>query len=189
MAYQKQEYQKYRVKSSKLLQSLNKKKVGVFCDDSNLYHSYLKYGWRIDFQRFRKFLERHCCLQFINYYLAVPHKNDAVAEGTKKFLTNIEPHVVVKRKDLKYTPVAGKFIKKADVDVEIVLDVVRSLGKLDAVIIVSGDSDFYELKNYVVKDRGKNIIFFAYGKNMAWELKYCWHLYLDDYKKEIELIK
>ncbi len=173
----------------KILQSLKNKKVGVFCDDSNLYHSYLKYGWRIDFKRFRKLLKKYCDLQFINYYVAIPDKSDAVAKGTRRFLENIKSHVNLKTKKLKYTPTAGKFVKKGDTDVEIVLDVVRNVSNLDVIIIVSGDSDFLELKNYIVKDKNKNIIFFAYEKNMAWELKYCWHLYLDDYRKEIELVK
>lgn len=172
-------------KTQKLLESLKSKKVGVFCDDSNLYHAYQKYGWRIDLRRFREFLEEHCELQFINYYLAIPDKSDVAYLGTKKFLGNINPYVTVKTKVLKYTPVAGKFVKKADVDVEIVLDVVRTVDSLDEVIVVSGDSDFMELKNYVVRDKKKDILFWAYEKNMAWELKYCWHLYLDDYKEEI----
>ena len=40
-------------KIEKILQNLKGKKVGVFCDDSNLYHSYKKYGWRIDFEKFK----------------------------------------------------------------------------------------------------------------------------------------
>ncbi len=171
-------------KTKRVLEKLKSKKVGVFCDDSNLYHSYLKYGWRIDFKNFRKFLRNYCNLQFINYYVAIPHKSDAVAEGTKKFLKNIEPYVKLKPKRLKYTPVGRKFIKKGDTDVEIVLDVVRVVDILDIVVILSGDSDFLELRNYVLRDKGKNIIFWGFEKNMAWELKYSWHLYLDDYKKE-----
>ncbi|MDI6603354.1 MAG: NYN domain-containing protein [Patescibacteria group bacterium] len=172
-------------KIKKLLEFLKSKKVGVFCDDSNLYKSYQKYGWRVDFSKFKKLLENHCDLQFINYYIAIPNKSDAVFDGTKRFLEKIRPYVTVKEKKLKYTPVAGKFMKKADVDVEIVLDVMRYIDALDVVIILSGDSDLLELKNYVVKEKGKNIIFCAFEKNMAWELKYCWHLYLDDFKKEI----
>jgi uncharacterized LabA/DUF88 family protein len=171
----------------KILEGFKGKKVGVFCDDSNLYHSYLKYGWRIDFEKFRRFLENHCDLQFIHYHIAIPDKSDAVFFGTQRFLERIESYVKVKKKKVKYTPVAGKFMKKGDVDVEIVLDVVRRIDDLDVVLVVSGDSDFLELKNYVVKDKGKNIVFWAFEKNMAWELKYCWHLYLDDYKEQIEL--
>ena len=173
------------IKIEKLLQSLKGKKVGVFVDDSNLYHSYKKYGWRIDFGKFRNLLERYCDVQFINYHIAIPAKSDDVFRGTEIFLQKIDPFVTLKKKLLKYTPVAGKFIKKADVDVEIVLDVVRTIDNLDTAIILSGDSDLLALKDYVVKDKRKNIIFFAFEKNMAWELKYCWHLYLDDYKKEI----
>jgi uncharacterized LabA/DUF88 family protein len=174
-------------KTEKLLQSLKNKKVGVFCDDSNLYHSYQKYGWRIDFAKFRKLIERHCYLQFINYYIAVPNRSDMAFFGTQRFLERIEPHVTVKEKQLKYTPVAGKFVKKGDVEIEICLDVVRTIDNLDVAIVVSGDSDLLELKSYVVKDKGKSILFAGLKENMAWELRLCWHLYLNRMKEEISL--
>lgn len=171
----------------KIVERLKDKKVGVFVDDANLYHSYKAYGWRVDFDKFKKFLKKYCQVQFIKYYVAIPDKSDSAFLGTQKFLEKVRPHVTIKKKNLKYTPVAGKFVKKADVDVEIALDVVRAIEELDLVIILSGDSDFLELKNYVVRDKGKNILFWAFERNMAWELKYCWHMYLDDYKNEIIL--
>ena len=174
-------------KTKKLLEFLKTKKVGVFCDDSNLYHAYQRYGWRIDFEKFRKLLENFCDLKFINYYIAIPEKGDTVFSGTQRFLDKIKPYVKVKTKKLKYIPGDRKFVKKGDVDVEISLDVVRAIDDLDIIIIVSGDSDLLELKNYVVKDKEKNIIFWAFEKNMAWELKYCWHFYLDDYREEISM--
>jgi len=173
------------MKQDKLLKFLEDKKVGVFCDDSNLYHAYHKYGWRIDFEKFRKFLEKKCNLQFINYYMAIPHKSDHAYAGSQVFLGKIRPSVVVKTKKLKYTPVGGKIVKKGDVDVEIVLGVVRTIDALDVVILMSGDSDFVELKNYVTYDKNKNIIFMSYEENMAWELRQCWHIYLNRIKKEV----
>ena len=68
---------------------------------------------------------------------------------------------------------------------EIALDVVRNIDKLDIIIVISGDSDFLELKNYVVYDKRKNIIFVSYEENMAWELRKCWHFYLNGIKDEI----
>ena len=123
-------------KTLKLLQSLKNKKVGVFCDDSNLYHSYKKYGWRVDFEKFRKLLENYCDLKFIHYHVAIPDRSDDVFRGTKNFLSKIESAVILKKKLLKYTPIAGKFMKKADTDVEITLDVVRNIENLDIVILV-----------------------------------------------------
>lgn len=174
-------------KTKKLLESLKFKKVGVFCDNANLYHAYQKYGWRIDFEKFRKFISQYCDLQFLKYYLVIPAKNDIVYRGTQRFLEKIKPFVKIKKKELKYIPLGGQVVKKGNMDVEITLDIVRTVDDLDVVIILSGDSDFLELKNYVVNEKKKNIIFWGFEKNMAWELKYCWHLYLDDYKHEIGL--
>ena len=146
-------------KTEKVLQGLKDKKVGVFCDNANLYHAYQKYSWRIDLKKFRDFISQYCNLQFLNYYLVIPAKNDIVYHSTQRFLNKIKPFVAIKKKELKYTPVGGQVVKKGNMDVEIVLDVVRTIDKLDVIIIMSGDSDFYELKNYVVKEKGKNILF------------------------------
>ena len=174
-------------KAEKLFEMIKDKKVGVFYDDSNLYHSYQKYGWRVDFGKFRKLLEGRCELKFINYYIAIPERSDAVFAGTQRFLEKLKPYVNLKTKKLKYTPVAGKLVKKGDVDVEITLDTVRSIDNIDAVMILSGDSDFLELKNYVIHDKKKNILFVGYEENMAWELRQCWHLYLNRIKEEVIL--
>lgn len=172
-------------KTEKVFQKLRDKKVGVFCDDSNLYHAYKKYSWRIDFGKLRTLLERYCDLKFINYHIAIPAKSDNVFRGTEIFLQKISSSVTLKKKLLKYTPVAGKFMKKADTDIEITLDVVRNIDNLDVVVIVSGDSDFLELKNYVAHDKKKNILFVGYEENMAWELRQCWHLYVNRIKNEV----
>ena len=175
------------LKIEKVLQKLKGKKVGVFCDDSNLYHAYKKCGWRVNFEKFRKLLEGYCNLRFINYHLAIPDKTNGVFEGTENFLQKIAPLVSIKKKRMKYIPVEGKMTKKADVDMEIALDVVRTINELDIVIIMSGDSDYLALKNYVVDDKRKNIIFVSYEENMAWELRKCWHFYLNGIKNEISL--
>lgn len=174
-------------KTQKVLDSLKNKKVGVFVDDSNLYHAYRKYGWRVDFEKLKKLLEGYCDLQFVNYHVVIPHKSDVVIHGTDRFLKKIENFVTLKKKKLKYTPVAGKVVKKADVDVEVVLDVVRNIDKLDVAVVMSGDSDYLELRNYVVKNKKKKIIFFGYKENMAWELRLCWHLYINRIRDEIGL--
>ena len=174
---------------NKIFKFLSGKKAGVFVDDSNLYHAAQKNGWRVDILELKKLLSEQCDLQFINYYIAVPDKSDASYVGTENFLSKINDDIDIKTKPLKYTPVGGKFVKKADFDVEISLDVVRIVGSLDIVVIMSGDSDFLALKNYVVGDKGKKILFISYESNMAWELRRCWHIYLDWIKDEIEYKK
>lgn len=174
-------------KTEKVLESLKNKKLGIFCDNANLYHAYQKYGWRIDLRKFRDFISQYCDLKFINYYLVIPAKNDIVYHGTERFLNKIKSFVTIEKKELKYTPVGGQVVKKGNMDVEIVLDVVRTVDNLDVIIIMSGDSDFLELKNYIVKEKNKNILFMGYKENMAWELRLCWHLYINRIRNEVEL--
>ncbi|MCG2693806.1 NYN domain-containing protein [Candidatus Parcubacteria bacterium] len=171
--------------SEKILKSIAEMKAGVFIDDSNLYHACKKNGWRVDLLKLKKLLEGLCNLQFINYYVGIPEKNDSAYKGTEKFLNKIKKSITIKAKKLKYIPARKSIIKKADVDVEITLDVVRNVDDLE-LIIISGDSDFHELKNYTIKDKGKNIIFIAFRKNMAWELRNCWHLFIDDYQDNLK---
>jgi len=33
--------------------------------------------------------------------------------------------------------------------------------------------------NYAVYEKGKKIIFIGYEENMAWELRQCWHMYIN----------
>ena len=125
-----------------------------------------------------------------NYYAALPDKSDINYKPTLSYLEYVRKAATVKIKPLKYVKtIKGITIKKGDVDVEIVLDVVRNIDKLDLVFVVSGDSDYLELKNWVIKDKKKNIVIMAFVNNMAWEFKYCWHIYLDEIRDLIELKK
>ena len=171
-------------KTKKILKSLKGKKVGIFVDDANLYHAYRNYSWRVDWKKFKKFISKYCDLQFIKYFIAIPKKNDPSYKGTCRFLKYIKPNVTVETKLLKYIKTGAKVVKKGDVDVEITLSVVENLKDLDCVLLISGDSDFLKLKEYVI-NKGKEIIFSGYEDNMAWEMRQIKHIYLNRIKSFI----
>ena len=132
-------------------------------------------------------MAKYVSIKFIRYYIAVPANGDSAYHGTKRYIDKVAKYAEVRTKAMKYIFLAGRFVKKGNVDVEIVLDVVREIDRLDLVIILSGDSDFYELKKYIIGERGKKIIFMGYERNMAWELRQCWHIYLNRIRKQVEL--
>ena len=173
----------------KLLKGFRNKRIGIFVDDSNIYHAYQKYKWRMDFNKLKSFLNEYGKVCFINYYVAIPGENDANYSGTITFLNKIDNTVNIKRKKLKYILINGGVHKKGDVDIEIALDVVRNIDILDVIIIVTGDSDYLELKKYVVNEKGKEIIFMGYEENMAWELRKCKHIYINRIKEFVALNK
>lgn len=172
--------------TEKLLKRIDGLRVGVFIDNSNLFYAQKKSGWKIDYNKLKKLLSKYCEVKIYNFYVAIPSKGDLSYPSTKKYLDIVGKFANLRTKPLKYIRGDDKITKKGDVDLEIAIDVVRNIKNLDVLIIASGDSDYLELKNWVVNDNKKKILFLGFEDNIAWEIKYCWHLFFDDLKGEIE---
>lgn len=163
-------------------------KTGVFIDDANLYFAAKKAGWKLDLLKLKEILDKETNIVLYQYYIAIPEKWDINHKKTLSYIDKIKGYATVKTKPVKYIQTGNILAKKGDVDVEIVLDVVRNLPNLDLVIIVSGDSDYIELRKYILENK-KQIVFLGYKHNMAWELKKGKYLLLDKLRKYIELDK
>lgn len=61
-------------------------------------------------------------------------------------------------------------MKKADWDVGIVIDAVRTAQALDVIVLCSGDGDFFPLVEYL-KNQGKRVEVLAFGKTTSSKLK------------------
>lgn len=61
-------------------------------------------------------------------------------------------------------------MKKADWDVGIVVDAIRTAASLDVIILCSGDGDFIPLVDYL-KNQGKRVEILAFGKTTSSKLK------------------
>jgi len=61
-------------------------------------------------------------------------------------------------------------MKKADWDVGIVVDAIRTSASLDVIVLCSGDGDFHPLVEYL-KNQGKRIEVLAFGKTTSSKLK------------------
>lgn len=163
-------------------------KLGIFVDDANIFYAQKKAGWRIDIKKLKKLLTHEANISFVRYYIAVPAKWDHAYKATKQYLTRLNKSVAIKTKPLKYIKSGNQIVKKGNVDLELSLDVVRFLEDLDGVIIVSGDSDYVELRRYVL-EQGKKIVFFGFKASMAWEIKKGKYVFLDKLRPWIELGK
>lgn len=172
-------------RAHKLVRFLVDKKIGVFVDDANLYGGFRKAGWRIDLARLRDFLSSYGRIVCLNAYVCIPSVRDPSFAGTMRYLEKLSPYVSVRKKDIKYYATDEK--RKANMDVEIALDVVRMIDEIDVVLVFSGDSDFLELKSYVVDEKGKAVIFAGYRENMSVELRRCWHLYVNELRNDLQL--
>ena len=61
-------------------------------------------------------------------------------------------------------------LKKADWDVGITIDAVKSANKTDVIVLVSGDGDFIQLVEYL-KNQGIRVEVMAFGKSASGRLK------------------
>ncbi|OHB16188.1 MAG: hypothetical protein A2431_02145 [Candidatus Zambryskibacteria bacterium RIFOXYC1_FULL_39_10] len=160
-----------------------KKKIGIFIDGANIYYASKKAGWKLDIEKVKKLFGSIFEVKIFNYYAALPEKTDTSYADSKKYLDVIEKFAKVITKPLKY--INGQ--KKGNVDIEITLDVVRSLNNLDEVMVFSGDSDYFELWKYVFIEQHKNIRFVSFKGNLAFELKKTKYLILEKIREFVEL--
>lgn len=61
-------------------------------------------------------------------------------------------------------------LKKADWDVGIVIDAIRTAPSVDVIVLVSGDGDFVALVEYL-KNQGKRVEVIAFGRSASGRLK------------------
>jgi uncharacterized LabA/DUF88 family protein len=163
----------------------HKLKAGVFIDDANLFYSQQKNGWKIDISKLKRLLEMQFSIEIFQYYLTVPGKSDPALSKTIKYIGKISKYATIRTKPLKYIHSKNNILKKGNVDIEIALDVVRNLERIDLVIVLTGDSDYCEIRRFVLENN-KKIIFLGFRKTMSWELKRGKYFYLDSVRKYLE---
>jgi uncharacterized LabA/DUF88 family protein len=175
-------------KIEKILEKLKDKRIGIFIDDANLFYIQKRIGWKIDWLKFKKFLDGYIKESVYTYYIGMPPMGQARLENEriKKELKDIS--FVVRTKPLKKIYLDDKkidFKNKCNCDVEIAFDIARNIEKFDSIIIVSGDSDFLEAKNFCI-ERSKGFLIMCFEERVAWEIRRVYHLFFEDIKEIIK---
>lgn len=130
---------------------MNKRGNYAFIDSQNLNMGTQKAGWKMDWRKFRKFLqEEHnvtSAFMFIGYITENQDLyNQLETAGYRIILT---PTVDQK----------GDELTKGNIDADLVLWAMKELPNYEKAIIVSGDGDFYGLAEYLaVNGRLLNIM-------------------------------
>ena len=118
-------------------------KIAIFIDGNNLFHAARSVGVEIDYAKFLNFLRGDSPLLRAFFYTGVDEK----AERQQGFLLWMRRNGYrVVEKELK-TYADGT--KKANLDVEIAVDMLSLAGRYDTAILVSGDEDFVYALNAV----------------------------------------
>ncbi len=139
-------------------------RVAVFIDVQNMYHSARSmYGARVNFKEILKAAvsDRKLLRAFAYVIRTKTGEERPFFEALEKL------GIETRSKDLQEFYGGAK---KADWDVGIVIDAVRTADIVDAVVIVSGDGDFIPLVEYL-KGKGRRVEVIAFGKSTSSKLK------------------
>ena len=139
-------------------------RVEVLIDVQNLYHSAKNlYHARVNFQEVLK--SAVAGRKFIRAFGYVIRTK--TGEETPFFDALSKIGIETRVKDLQEFYGGAK---KADWDVGIVIDAIRTAPALDVVVLVSGDGDFIPLVEYL-KNQGKRVEVMAFGRTTSLKLK------------------
>lgn len=138
-------------------------RIGIFIDVSNMYHSAKNlYDSRVNFAQILK--EATAGRKLIRAIAYVVKSKSTEEEGFFEVLG--KQGFEIKRKDLQ---IFYGGAKKADWDVGIVIDAIRTAPGLDVIVLCSGDGDFIALVEYL-KNQGKRVEVMAFGKTTSAKL-------------------
>jgi uncharacterized LabA/DUF88 family protein len=125
----------------------------AFIDSQNLNVSVQKYGWKMDWRKFRQFLadkyDVKKAYMFIGY---VPEFEDIYEKMHQAgYAVVLKPTFDMSRPQLEEKPLKNGEEKKVkgNVDADMVLWAMKEMRSYDKAVIVSGDGDFFGLVEYL----------------------------------------
>ncbi len=133
-----------------------KKQVYAFIDSQNLNVTTQKYGWKMNWKRFRTFLADHYgvtkAFMFIGY---IPEQIDMYESlHSAGYAVVLKPTFDMTRTEQPKDEGAEKKPVKGNIDADLVLWAMKEVNKYDKAVIVTGDGDFFSLVEYL-EEQGK----------------------------------
>ena len=147
-------------------------RVEVLIDVQNLYHSAKNlYGGRVNFKEILR--QAIAGRKLIRAFAYVVRTKTGEEKGFFDALTKLGFETRVRDLQEFYS---GQ--KKADWDVGIVIDAIRTSPNIDVIVLCSGDGDFIPLVEYL-RNQGKRVEVMAFGRTTSTKLKEAADEFLD----------
>jgi uncharacterized LabA/DUF88 family protein len=148
-------------------------RVNIFIDTQNIYHSAKNlYEAKVDFKKLVDLLtgERKLVQAF-----AYVIRSEFTSKEIDFFEALVRQGIYLRIKELQVYPDGSK---KADWDIGIAVDVIRFSSLVDVVILVTGDSDFSHLVEYL-QNQGKLVEIAGFSQTTSTKLKEITDFYYD----------
>lgn len=136
-------------------------RVYAFIDSQNLNLGVQKFGWKLDWRKFRSFLEQKYGVSKAFMFIGYIPENEALYEQMHEagYSVVLKPTFDLTKPRTELTDQSDHHSKqqetedkkhvKGNIDAELVLWAMKEMSNYDKAIIVSGDGDFYSLIEYL----------------------------------------
>lgn len=147
-------------------------RVSIFVDGANMYYAQKKLGWYIDFRKVLQFFGRDAgsAVSEAYYYTGADIQSKNRDSAFHEYLMYSGYTVRTKAIKQMVDDSTGEIVEKANLDIELVIDMFNTVSLYDTCILMSGDSDF-ERALELVRSKGKRIAVVAHPDMTARELR------------------
>lgn len=164
-------------------------RVAVFLDGANFFFMQKDEGWFADPKRVLGYIENNIgSIEDAYYYIGQDAPPETKQQAFLDALPSMGYTLVTKQIKTIFDSKTGATKKKANLDIEIVLDMFNTIDNYDYAVLISGDGDF-ERALTLLRSRGKKFSIIATDKYMSRELRGVagrHYVRLEDIKDQIE---
>lgn len=135
----------------------------AFIDSQNLNLSIQKLGWRLDFKKFRMYLQEKYGVTKAFLFIGYIEGNEDLYKSLQEFgfICIFKPTLIYKNRRTK-----------GNCDAELVLQTMIEVPHYDKAVIVTGDGDFHCLVKYLIQEKKLKKLFIPNQKKYSALLKH-----------------
>ncbi|MBE9077593.1 NYN domain-containing protein [Romeria aff. gracilis LEGE 07310] len=163
-------------------------RLSIFVDGNNMFYAQQKNGWFFDPKRVLEyFLNESGALSLVNAFWYTGLKDPQDQRGFRDALISLGYTVRYKILKEYYDDSSGRYSQKANLDIEIVIDMFNTVEQYNRVVLFSGDGDF-ERAVELLRSKNTHITVVSTEGMIARELRNATDRYIDlnTIRKDIE---
>ena len=162
-------------------------RLSIFVDGNNMFYAQQKNGWFFDPRKVLENFTKDPTVNLVNAFWYTGLKDAQDQRGFRDALISLGYTVRTKILKEYYDDVSGRYSQKANLDIEIVVDMFNTVDQYDRVVLFSGDGDF-ERAIELLRSKNTHITVVSTEGMIARELRNATDRYIDlnDIRDNIE---
>jgi uncharacterized LabA/DUF88 family protein len=153
-------------------------RVSIFVDGNNMFYAQQRNGWFFDPRKILEYFTREQDIRLVNAFWYTGLKDSQDQRGFRDALISLGYTVRTKLLKEYYDDTSGRYSQKANLDIEIVIDMFNTVEQYNRVVLFSGDGDF-ERAIELLRSKNTHITVVSTEGMIARELRNVTDQYID----------